>query len=353
MTRVLVVDDSRAMRDLISRILASDPDLEIAGCAADGEEAVQMTQAKKPDIIVMDLDMPKVDGVEATRRIMQAWPTPIVVMSGSENRGETGNDFGAIDAGALAIVQRPSGTGDAADNTASAALVRMVKSMAEVRVVRRWSKDAHRSTGRATSRTTTTPTSASGPPPRLVVIGASTGGPAVLREILAEVSSAYPAPIVIVQHMTAGFVIGFAQWLSTAADFPVLVAEDGHSLVGGTAYLAPDGFQMGIRRDLRITLSRAPPEHGMAPSVSYLFRSIHDECCPGTVAVLLTGMGKDGASELKQLRDKGALTIVQDRASAAVYGMPGEAIKQGAAELVLSPAEIGKMLMAQMADGAT
>ncbi|HCY63413.1 MAG TPA: chemotaxis response regulator protein-glutamate methylesterase [Oxalobacteraceae bacterium] len=340
MTRVLVVDDSPSVRELLVYILGSDAEMEIVGCAADGNEAVRMAQQRRPDVITMDLHMPNMDGFEATRRIMQTCPTPIVIVSGCDDRSELGAGFRAIEAGALAVVQRPAGPGNPTHQESSAALIRAVKSMAEVKVVRRWPRDG----ARARAMPAETAGATLGLSRKLAVIGASTGGPAVLREILAELSDGCRLPIAIVQHMSSGFVAGFAEWLSAAAKFPVAVAQQGEFLADGRAYLAPDGFQMGVSRDLCIVLERAEPEHGMCPSVSYLFRSIHRDLSRGTAAVLLTGMGKDGALELRHLKEQGAITIVQDRASAAVYGMPGEAIRQDAAQMILAPAEIGQAL---------
>lgn len=340
MIRVLVVDDSPSVRELLAFILGSDPAIEIVGFAADGEEAIQLAQATKPDVVTMDLHMPNVDGFEATSRIMQTCPTPIVVVSGSEDPAEVGKGFRAIEAGALVIVQRPYGVGHPAFTETARALTRTVKSMAEVKVVRRWSKAARRIEERDAPK----PAQPERQVRKLVLIGASTGGPAVLRDILAELPADYPVPLLIVQHMSAGFLDGFAQWLSSASGFPVRVAEHGQPLAAGCAYLAPDGFQIAIRRDMRIALSRGRAEHGMCPSVSHLFRSVHKDVCPATIAVLLTGMGKDGAHELRQLKEHGAVTIVQDRATSAVYGMPGEAIRQDAARLILAPPDIGRML---------
>ncbi|HYD59271.1 MAG TPA: chemotaxis-specific protein-glutamate methyltransferase CheB [Noviherbaspirillum sp.] len=340
MIRVLVVDDSPSVRELLMFILGSDPGIEIVGSAADGEEAIRMAQATKPNVISMDLHMPNVDGFEATRRIMETCPTPIVIVSGSEDPSEVGASFRAIEAGALVIVQRPVGVGHPAFRETASALIRTVKSMAEVKVVRRWSKTA----GRTREQDAARPAETERPARKLVLIGASTGGPAVLRDILAELPAGYPLPLLIVQHMSAGFLDGFAQWLSSASGFPVRVAEHGEGLVAGCAYLAPDGYQVAVTRDMRIALSRGRSEHGMCPSVSHLFRSVHKDICPATIAVLLTGMGKDGAHELRQLKEHGAVTIVQDRATSVVYGMPGEAIRQDAARLILAPPDIGKML---------
>lgn len=340
MIRVLVVDDSPSVRELLVYILGSDPELEIIGCAADGDEAVQMTLDKNPDVITMDLHMPNVDGFEATRRIMETCPTPIVIVSGSESSTEMGASFRAISAGALVMVQRPYGPGSQAYHATSSALIRTVKSMAEVKVVRRWTKETLSAkpvpAGKADNGRKAVP--------KLVVMGASTGGPVVLRDILAELPASYPLPIVIVQHMSPGFVSGFADWLAASAKYPVSIAEQGASLAGGRAYLAPDGFHIGVTRALGIQLTRAAPEHGMCPSVAFLFRSVPAELCPGTAAVLLTGMGKDGATELRELKEKGAMTIVQDQATSAVYGMPGEAIRLDAARMILPPPEIGRAL---------
>jgi two-component system chemotaxis response regulator CheB len=332
MIRVLVVDDSNSVRQLLVHILGTAPGLEVVGCAADGEEALRLAHELQPDVITMDLQMPRMDGYEAIRRIMRACPTRIVVVSGCEDRAEVDASFRAIEAGALVLVRRPYGIGNPAHAESARDLVRTVKAMAEVRVVRRWS-DARRAARPL-----------QGAPRRLIAVGASTGGPTVLRDILAELPAGFPLPMVIVQHLAPGFMDGLAAWLADAGGYPVEVLRDGTTLTGGRAYLVPEGWQPALGPGLTARLAQAPPEHGMCPSVSYLFRAIDPELRAATAAVLLTGMGKDGAAELKLLREHGALTIAQDRASAVVYGMPGEALRLDAAMLVLEPAEIGKVL---------
>jgi two-component system chemotaxis response regulator CheB len=177
-----------------------------------------------------------------------------------------------------------------------------------------------------------------------VAIGASTGGPPVLQKILSGLPQDFPVPVLIVQHIAQGFTEGFAEWISNASGFPVRVALHGERLAPRHGYVAPDGFHLGLESGLRIALSGLAPENGLRPSVSYLFRSIAQVLGPAAIGVLLTGMGKDGAEELKAMKEKGAMTIVQDEASSVVHGMPGEAIKLGAATYVLPPEGIVAML---------
>jgi two-component system chemotaxis response regulator CheB len=337
MIRVLVVDDSASVRALLAHILEAEPGIRVVGSACDGEQALEMAARLRPDVITMDLHMPNLDGVEATRRIMQSCAVPIVVVSAKDSAAEVGAGFRAIEAGALVLAERPLGIGHPDFADSARALVRTVCSMAEVRVVRRWARAGEPAPRRAP---------AAAPRRRLVLLGASTGGPAVLRAILAELGPDFPLPLVIVQHIAAGFAPGLADWLSRASGFPVSIAQQGQLLAPGCACLAPDALQLGVTRELTVTLAAADPEHGMRPAVSYLFRSVAPELRAAAVAVLLTGMGKDGALELRRLRDDGAVTIVQDRASAAVYGMPGEAVRLDAALLVLAPQQIGRALHA-------
>jgi two-component system chemotaxis response regulator CheB len=181
---------------------------------------------------------------------------------------------------------------------------------------------------------------------RAVVIGASTGGPIALQRILAGLPDNFAVPILIVQHMAHGFAGGFVEWLSKSARFPVRVAALGERLLPGRAYVAPDGVHLGLSADSRVLLSKAAPEHGMCPSVSFLFRSAEAAFGANLVGVLLTGMGEDGVEELKQLKDAGGITIAQDEESSVVHGMPGQAIKIGAATHVLSPEHIARVLPA-------
>ncbi len=175
-------------------------------------------------------------------------------------------------------------------------------------------------------------------------MGASTGGPVVLESILSSLPSNFPAPILIVQHMAPGFVEGFAEWLRQATGFSVRVATHGEPLLPGRAYVAPDGFHMGVEAGGHIVLSKQEPENGLRPAISYLFRSVGTLYCENAVGIVLTGMGKDGAEELKAMKEKGAITIAQDQESALVYGIPGQAIQLGGVTYVLSPEKIAATL---------
>jgi two-component system chemotaxis response regulator CheB len=282
----------------------------------------------------MDLHMPRMDGLEAVRIIMETAPTPIVVVSGQLAPADMGQTFSALTAGALAVVEKPARLGDALADR----LVQTVKLMSEIKVVRRWPRRS--------------PVLVKPPAPvavhrtdlQLVAIGASTGGPLVLHSILAGLAGKVDVPIVIVQHIANGFTAGFADWLAKTTGMPVKVAGDGDKLLPGHAYIAPDAWNMGITSGLSIELSSEPPENGHRPSVSYLFRSAAHVLGQKAVGVLLSGMGKDGAAELKLMADRGGVTIAQDPQTAVVAGMPGEAIKLGGAQYVLTPEKMIKVL---------
>jgi two-component system chemotaxis response regulator CheB len=344
-TRVLVVEDSAVLREFLIHALESDADIKVVGVAANGIEALDAVRDLRPDVVTMDVQMPKMDGLEATRRIMETHPTPIVIVSGSAPPTEVARTFATMDAGALAIMARPRGLGHEDHEATVKELIRTVKLMAEVKVVRRWARRGAPTAKGATE--TVTPQSTPGPRARaeIVVLGASTGGPPVLRTILGGLDSALPVPILIVQHISDGFIKGFADWLSAASGYPVSVAAHGERPLPGRAYVAPDGRHLQIASNGTMVLSSAPLENGHRPSVSSLFRSVAAVHGPATVAGLLTGMGRDGANELKRLKEVGALTFVQDMVSSVVHGMPGEAIRLGAAEFVLPPEKMAAVLI--------
>lgn len=339
MIKVLIVEDSPVIREFLTGILSSDPELYVVGSATNGEDAISAVQELKPDVITMDIHMPRVNGFDATRRIMETNPMPIVIVSGSSTAEEVSTTFHALKAGALAVVRRPFGIGHAEHEHSCAELIQTVKLMAEVKVVRRW----QRATSPPKSHTMV-PVVTAAREVRLVAIGSSTGGPLALQAILMRLPQEFPVPIVVVQHMSEGFIQGFAEWLGQSTPLQVHVATQGEFLLPGHVYLAPDGYHLEVRHDLRVLLRSDEPENGLRPSVARLFRSVAAAVGSRAVGILLTGMGKDGAAELKMLRDLGAVTIAQDKDSAVVWGMPAEADRLGAAQHQLPPEMIAQAL---------
>lgn len=343
--KVLIAEDSPVVREFLVHILSSDPDIRVVGTANNGEEALDAVKRYRPDVITMDIHMPKMDGLEATRRIMETDPTPIVIVSGSTDPHDVAMTFRAMEAGALAVLGRPAGIGHPDHETTASELVQTVKLMAEVRVVRRWPQTRREPVLQPAAL------ALPGKPARVpdeikvVAMGASTGGPPVLQMILAMLPRDFPLPVLIVQHMASGFVTSFVEWLAQSSSLPVHVAMHGEYLVPGHVYVAPDECQMKVAHGGTIVLTQDEPENGLRPSVSYLFRSLAAVYGGDAVAGLLTGMGRDGAEELRLLKEKGAVTFAQDKDSSVVHGMPGEAIRLNAATFILAPDKIAAVLM--------
>lgn len=336
MIRVLIVDDSPTLRELIRRIIESDPELTVAGEAHNGLEAIRLCQTLDPDIITMDIEMPKIDGYQAIRTIMAESPRPIVVLTSSQSDIRLGITFKGIEAGALMVVRKPRGL--AGESPEARELVQQIKAMAGVKVVgrRQWLN------GRAPVEKTkwaiqTLPKTRI----KLIAIGASTGGPPALRSILGNLPADFPIPVVAVQHISRGFVKGLARWLDETAPLTVKIAFKGENLRRGVVYFAPDDHHMQITASGHVLLTRFPKMDGHRPSVTVLFNSVAKSHGHSAVGTLLTGMGRDGADGLKTLHTAGGYTLAQDEKSCIVFGMPKEAIKLGAAKEVLSLERIG------------
>lgn len=332
MVKVLIVDDSKVVQEFLVHILTSDPDIRIVGVASSGSEAIELVAEKHPDVITMDYHMPDMDGSEATSAIMQSNPTPIVIVSGSMGTSDVTRSFSLIEDGALSVVLRPPGPQDPDFVTARKELIQTVKLMSEVKVVRRFRSQQ---TLRKRSSVNKPAAVEINNEIQLLAIGASTGGPAALQKVLSGLPKDFSIPVLIVQHISTGFINGFVDWLSATSGIKLRIPSDGEKIKAGTGYIAPDNFHMGIRHGKHITLSSFPPENGLRPSVNFLFRSVAEVVGRDSIGVLLTGMGKDGAETLKTMREKGAITIAQDEESSVIFGMPGEAIKIGAAAHVL------------------
>jgi two-component system chemotaxis response regulator CheB len=341
MIKVLVVDDSPTLRHFTRAILESDPGLQVVGLACNGEEAVALCEELQPDIVTMDIRMPKMNGFQAIRRIMAESPRPILVLTSTRSDVELGISFKAIEAGALMIVGKPHGL--PGEDPEADRLIEQVKAMAWVKVVRRRRPPEEATPKLALPGKRPAPSEVEGPALiRLIAIGASTGGPPALQVIFSQLPSSLP--VVVVQHISPGFVPGLARWLDGTTPLRVKVARDGERLQPGTAYLAPDRQHLLVGGNERAHLSDSAPVDGHRPSVTTLFESVARHYGPAAVGVLLTGMGRDGARGLKALRDAGACTIAQDSGSCVVFGMPKEAIALGAAGEVLPLEKIGDRL---------
>ncbi|EFC90788.1 response regulator receiver modulated CheB methylesterase [Dethiosulfovibrio peptidovorans DSM 11002] len=330
MIRVLVVDDSIVLRKLICRLLVKDPDIEVAGQCENGEQALSFVLSHPVDVVTMDIQMPVMEGFQATKRIMEEKPVPVVVVSSCLEPDDVEKTFRAIEAGAVAVLPKPSHRpggfedyGEQLRRTIKDASLASVGKPLSCRIDRFGEVDCKSI--------------------KAVVVGASTGGPQALAGMLSVMPGDFPAPVFVVQHIASGFLEGMSQWLSSCTDLKVKVANIGERPSPGTVYLAPEGRHMEVS-DREIHLSDGPSEHGVRPSVSVLFRSIPLSLRSVSAGVILSGMGMDGARELRDLKDDGAITFAQDRESSVIWGMPGEAVRLSAADNVLSPEEIGKAL---------
>lgn len=336
MIKVLVVEDSPTIQELITYILNSDNDIEVIGVVNNGEKAIKFIKENKPDIITMDISMPIMDGFEATRRIMETNPVPIIVISGSEDIDRT---FKAIEAGAISVIEKPQGIDHDDFYKISKNITDTVKLMSEVKVVKRKAdyKKAKLNISSSIKQKNVFSNL------KIAAIGVSTGGPPVLQTLFSKLPPDIKIPILVVQHISPGFLNGLIDWLSKFTEYPIHIAIQGQKALPGHIYFAPDGFHMEIRGNGQIFLNKGEKENGLRPSVSYLFRSVAKYYGKNSMAILLTGMGKDGAKELKILKDKDAITVVQDKKTSVVYGMPGEAIKLDAAKYILSPEKIAEL----------
>ena len=394
--RVLLVDDSPSVRAVLRRFLARAGDIEVVAEAADGAQAVQAVLDHQPQVVVMDLLMPVMDGYGAIERIMTLRPTPILVLSSRANRNQMQTAFEAIRRGAIEVLPKPEDTGswevlaDSLPQTVRVVAAARPRAMPPPARAPRGSGGASRA-GRGgarpaggTARADRSGVSAArgagalraggagaaagdasaagtagaagaadvsgisagrGGGLRWVAIGASTGGPAAIRELLEEVPHDPPVSFLIVQHIAAGFEGAMAEWLNKELPLDVRLARDAEAPRHGAVRLAPAGAHLRLDAGGVLRLDEVTPaRRGHRPSVDELFRSCAESFPRQSAGVLLTGMGTDGVEGLTALRDAGALTLVQDEASAVVFGMPRVALERGAAELALAPRELARAL---------
>lgn len=342
MIKLLIVDDSIVITKLLIRILTLEPVISLVGVAKNGREAIEMAEKLKPDVITMDINMPEMNGLEATRKIMETNPVPIIIVSGYSKLQEMDITFQAMEAGAVSVLEKPVLNHPDYDNMVKK-YIKTVRLMSKVKVVRRWPADRYPSVPGKTLQKEKIQEKNS--KVEIIAIGASTGGPVVIQTILSGLLQKISVPVLIVQHIASGFIQGMTEWLSRGTGLPIHIAGHNEALLPGHVYFAPDDRHMEAGRNRNVLLRKGERKNGVCPSISCLFQSVAEVYGSSAVGILLTGMGRDGADELKLMKDKGAATIAQDKESSVVYGMPGEAIKQGGAMYILPPDRIVEKLV--------
>jgi two-component system, chemotaxis family, protein-glutamate methylesterase/glutaminase len=338
--RVLIVDDSAVTREVLTTLLNSDPEIRVIGQASNGAEAVEMTATLRPDLVTMDLMMPGMDGMEATRRIMARHPTPVLFLSSYFDKEGTYSRADAISAGALDVVEKPALMPDWRWHNAAGKLVQKVKFLSKVPVI------AHIHGARKLLAHTDAAESFPGPAADVVAIGASSGGPRVIEALLSSLPATYALGIIVIQHMTDGFTTSMLRWLQERCALQVKVAEEGDAIVPRRVLFTPETLHLVVGLGGRVHLSNAEPVNGHRPSIDVTFKSVAKVYGSRSAGVLLTGMGSDGAQGLLAIRHAGGVTMAQDEESSPIFGMPRSAIELGAAQQVLPPAGIIRSLNA-------
>lgn len=370
--RVLIVDDSALMRQVIAGLIEQDPSIQVVGYASDGREAIALAQKLRPDIVTMDVRMPVMDGLETTEYLMAYCPTPILVLTASLARYDVDITFKMLDAGALEVLEKPNGHSPAELAQARQVLIQRIKVLARVKVVthlrgrrRSTSSKLETITARISARTLST-SQASAAPTRftmveattianegktpkfpLIVIGASTGGPRIVNQILNNLPGDLPAAVLVVQHIAAGFSLGLAEWLGHTSPMPVRLGKEGHQIMPGEIIVAPDQTDILIDSHSVVHLSNNTASIHR-PSIDISMQAAAAIFGEYAIGVLLTGMGRDGAQGMLAIKRQGGYTIAQDETTCTIFGMPRAAIQLDAASDVLAAPAIAHHLIARV-----
>lgn len=341
--RVLVVDDSTFMRKVLEKIYNSDEQMQVVGSAKDGREAVSMAESLKPDVISMDINMPHVDGLQATAEIMTTNPKPIVIVS-SESKEGAASTLRALELGAIEFVAKPSGGVDLDMQSVKEELLRKMRMAAKVRVVRTASRlastiqNAGAGSKPAPAKASPRSETGSGLDQRfpVVVIAASTGGPATVMRIAPGFTRDFPAAVILVQHMPASFTAQYATQLAEFTEIRVKEAEPNESLQPGTLYICPGGQHLRVTPSGKIQLDGTTGRiNGYLPNIDVTMESVAAYAGSLSIAAVLTGMGNDSANGAKAIKSAGGLVLAQNEATCVIFGMPAEVIKAGLADQVL------------------
>lgn len=333
--RVLLVDDSPLVLALLGRMLAQSQDIEVVGTASNGKEALDMIPRLRPSVICTDYLMPVMDGLEFTRAVMANYPCPILVISATVGPDNADNVFALLQAGAVDVFPKPSGGWGAGDES-TRQIINKIKILAGVVVFKR--------SASGTSRAAVKPAPVSNAI-RVVAIGASTGGPQALLQVLSRLPRDFPCPILCVQHISEGFLRGLVDWLATECQLKIKIAAIGEEPLAGVVYFPREETHLVVDAKGRLNVSHQLPVGGHRPSVGVLFDSVAAYYGSSAVAVLLTGMGSDGAEGMRSVARAGGITIAQDEASCVIFGMPKQAIEMGVVRFVRPLAEISATLV--------
>jgi two-component system chemotaxis response regulator CheB len=361
---VVVVDDSAVQRRFFRAAIEAEPGMIVVGEAANGRDAVAMVERLRPGAVLMDLNLPRMNGIEAIERIMATRPTPILVCSAYVEGDDVANAQAALAAGAVDVMAKPGPHDGNRLEEFGATLRARLRVAGRVKVI---THPRGRLRGETAGPVVTTRRLAAAPRPtgraqppgdrssdvadlaprpvRLVAIGASTGGPQALVSVLGALPADLDAAVLVVQHMADGFIEGLAGWLDGLCAMPVEVGRSGRRLAPGTVTVAPSGLNLVVHDGLRVTTEQAPSTQYHVPGIDVTFSSVAAAVGPAAVGVLLTGMGRDGAAGLRRMREAGALTLTQDEATSAVYGMPAAAMAMQAADRQLPLETIGPALV--------
>jgi two-component system, chemotaxis family, protein-glutamate methylesterase/glutaminase len=335
--RVLLVEDSLLQLHIIKSVLDANPHTEVVGTALNGVEALKLLLSLKPDVICTDYHMPVMDGLEFIREAIKIYPCPILVLSISVQPDQVDNIFKLLSAGAIDVMAKPRATGGVIGSEDGKKLVERIRILNGVRLIQKKNRPIPPASGAQCLPPRKVP-------PKIIVIGASTGGPQALEEILPKLKLNFSIPIVCIQHISHGFLNGMITWLESLTPLKIELAKEGGIPLAGHLYFPPEGVHLTFSRGGTFILSKQKPEDIHCPSIDKLFLSTAEVYGNAVTAVILSGMGRDGASGMKSIFDAGGDTVAQDEESSIIFGMPAVAINSGVVCRVLSSTEIAPYL---------
>jgi two-component system, chemotaxis family, protein-glutamate methylesterase/glutaminase len=335
--RILLVDDSPLILAVLKRILATASDFEVVGTAKNGKEGIEMRESLQPDMISTDFEMPVCTGLELVQHIMATNPLPILVVSSIVDDPNSDTVSSLLKAGAVDVFPKPTG-GFQVDSSNAQEYLRKLRIIARVKTFKRHTLGSENTLNTLKTSKIALPT------PEIIVIGTSTGGPQTLLKLFVGLKANFPAPIVCVQHISTGFLQNMVTWLNAQCDLTVKIAVAGETPQAGNIYFAPEGTHLKFDNQKCFALSKEPRDKEHCPSVDVSFHAVAEQFGKGALAILLTGMGKDGAEGITSIAGRGGTTIAQNEASSVVFGMPKEAIATGHVQKILSLGEIEELL---------